>query len=143
MNSMFMPGRKRKRVVRGMATTSRRIEGALRGGLEAPIELMFSVRERRELFALETLAALARRFANFTYRITITREDSELPNFLRGRCTALLEREQPKLGGMRILIAGPPGFVDDCTAAVKACGAGPDAIAVDSFLPRIAPAPAG
>jgi CDP-4-dehydro-6-deoxyglucose reductase len=118
------------------------IEGALRAGLEAPVELLFSVRERRELFALETLTALARRFPHFTYRITVTREDSDLPNFLRGRCTALLEQEKPQLGGMRILIAGPPGFVDDCSAAVKACGAGPDAIAVDSFLPRIAPAPA-
>lgn len=117
------------------------IEEALRQEAPPPIELLFSVRERRELFALDILAAMARRHEAFRYRVTITREDGELPGFLQGRCTALLERENPALSGTRILIAGPPGFVDDCTEAVKACGADPAAIAVDSFVSRIATAP--
>lgn len=118
------------------------LEAALQQDLAPAIELLFSVRERRELFAIETLAALARRHDNFRYRSTLTRESGSPPGLLRGRCTALLEREKPSLAGTRVLIAGPPGFVDDCTAAVKDCGADPAAIAVDSFVSRIATTPA-
>lgn len=118
------------------------IEASLRAEDGPAIELLFSVRDRHELFALDNLAALARRHNNFRYRITMTRESGSLPSFLQGRCTAHLAQEQPALAETRVLIAGPPGFVDDCTAAVQACGADPSAIAVDSFLSRIAPAPA-
>lgn len=118
------------------------IEDALSRDLTAPIDLLFSVRDRREIFGLDLLAALAHHHENFHYRVTVTRESETIPNILQGRCTALLEREQPSLSGSRILIAGPPGFVDDCTAAVKACGAGSETIAVDSFVNRVATTPA-
>lgn len=109
---------------------------ALADGFAGPVELLFSVRDRREIFGVEALAALARRHGNFAYRITLTREAAASDRGLRGRVPDVLARESPDLSGTVVLIAGAPSFVDDCAAAVKHAGADPSRIVVDSFLPR-------
>jgi CDP-4-dehydro-6-deoxyglucose reductase len=109
---------------------------ALRDGHSGPIELLFSVRDRGEIFAADDLAALARRYANFTYRITLTRAAPGSDRGLRGRVPDVLAREASDLSGTTVLIAGAPSFVDGCTAAAKRAGADPSRIVVDSFLPR-------
>ena len=109
---------------------------ALGDGYAGPIDLLFSVRDRSEIFAADELAALARRHGNFAYRITLTRAAPGSDRCLRGRVPDVLAREAPDLSGATVLIAGAPGFVDDCAAAVKRAGADPSRIVVDSFLPR-------
>ena len=109
---------------------------ALADGFAGPVELLFSVRDRREIFAAEDLAALARRHENFAYRIALTREPAAADRCLRGRLPEVLSRERPDLSGTVVLIAGAPVFVDVCAAAAKAAGADPSRIVVDSFLPR-------
>ena len=109
---------------------------ALANGFARPVELLFSVRDRAEIFAADALDALARRHANFGYRITLTREAPASDRCLRGRIPDVLSRELRDLSDSAVLVAGAPAFVDDCVAAAKAAGADPSRIVVDSFLPR-------
>ena len=112
------------------------LTGELRAGLSAPIDLMFSVRDRGEAFALERLAALERRHANLRYRITLTRENAAPDGWSVGRVPTLLATENRDLWRHIVLVAGAPSFVDDCADAAKRLGAPADRVHVDSFLPR-------
>lgn len=108
---------------------------ALGDGLTQSVRLLFSVRERKELFACEELARLARRHGNFTWKATLTRDESK-GAWTHGRIPELLAREAADLAGYAVLIAGSPGFVDACAAAAQSRGASAASIVVDSFLPR-------
>lgn len=108
---------------------------ALADGLQQPMNLLFSVRDRRELFACDELARLARRHANFTWQTTLTR-DTAAGAWQHGRIPDLLARSGLELAGHAVLVAGSPGFVDACAAAAQAHGVPAATIVVDSFLPR-------
>jgi ferredoxin-NADP reductase/ferredoxin len=118
----------------GLSPVLSLLEAALRADSDTPMELIVSVRERREALALETLAALARRHANFRYRVTLTREAEAPAPFLSGRVQDLLNWAPPDLARTRVIIAGAPGFVEDLGAACRALGAAGELIAVDSFV---------
>lgn len=109
---------------------------ALADGFAHPMRLIFSVRSRREIFALEDLTRLARRHANFAWTITLTRDADAPDGWAKGRIPALLAQQQPDLSSYAVLIAGSPGFVDACAAAVKQFGVPPERVIVDSFVNR-------
>lgn len=111
-------------------------EAALAAGHAAPLRLLHSVRDRREILAYERLAALARAYANFSAHVTLTREADAPEPWLTGRITDMLARDKPDLSAARVLIAGAPEFVEAVRAAVVACGAQADAIALDAFVSR-------
>jgi CDP-4-dehydro-6-deoxyglucose reductase, E3 len=121
----------------GLAPILAIVRRALASGHADPIELILSVRDRSEAFALDVLHALARRHANFTYRITLTRAREAAPGWLLGRITDWLPSECPDLANWHVLTAGPPGFVDACAAAAQALGAAPDRSRTDSFTPTL------
>lgn len=123
----------------GLSPVLSLLEAALRADAATPMELILSVRERREALALETLAALARRHVNFRYRVTLTRERDAPPPFLSGRVQDVLNWAPPDLSRTRILIAGAPGFVEDVSTACRALGAAGERIAVDSFVTNAPP----
>lgn len=108
---------------------------ALADGLSEPVRLLFSVRERQELFACDELARLARRHANFDWQATLTRDTAE-GSWAHGRIPELLAHGAVDLAAHAVLVAGSPGFVDACAAAAQSRGADASAIIVDSFLPR-------
>lgn len=108
---------------------------ALAAGFAQPVRLLFSVRERRELFAADLLGRLARRHANFAWQATLTREPAA-GALAHGRIPDLLAADRPDLAPAAVLIAGSPGFVDASAAAAQACGADPGRIVTDAFLPR-------
>jgi CDP-4-dehydro-6-deoxyglucose reductase len=114
------------------------VRRALASGHAEPIELILSVRDRSEVFALDALHALARRHANFTYRVTLTRTQETIPGWRAGRIPDWLAAEVPDLAHWHVLAAGPPGFVDACVAVARALGASPGRILTDSFTPTIA-----
>jgi CDP-4-dehydro-6-deoxyglucose reductase len=118
----------------GLSPVLSLIEAALRADAATPVELLLSVRERREALALDTLAALARRHGNFRYRVTLTREGDAPAPFLSGRVQDVLSWEAPDLARSRIIIAGAPGFVEDVGVACRALGAAAERIAIDSFV---------
>lgn len=124
----------------GLSPILSAVSDALAKGFPHPVRLLFSVRERRELFAVDALAPLARRHANFAWQATLTREtaaDIQVQGaFAFGRIPHLLGQDKPDLAAAAVLIAGSPGFVDACAAAAQACGADPERIVTDAFLPR-------
>lgn len=112
------------------------VQQAVRDGCTAPSELILSVRDRAETFGIDALSALARRHPDFRFRVTLTRDPAATAPWLQGRVPALLAGDAQNLANTRILIAGAPAFVDDCTKAVIALGAPPRQVCTDSFLPR-------
>ena len=120
----------------GLSPILAAVTAAVTAGFAHPIQLMLSVRDRREVFALEDLTRLVRRHPNFGWTVTLTR-DAEAPSIWRqGRIPALLAHDKPDLTPCAALIAGSPGFVDACSAAVRERGVDAARIIVDSFLPR-------
>jgi len=117
----------------GLAPVLSIVRRALASGQADPIELILSVRDRSEAFALDALHALSRRHANFSYRLTLTRESAAVPGWRRGRIPDWLAEEFPDLAGWWVLAAGPPGFVDACVAKARAQGAAADRVLTDRF----------
>ena len=111
---------------------------ALATGFAQPMRLILSVREPSEVFALDALHALARRHANFTYRITLTRARAAAPGWRLGRIPDWLGEELPDLSTWHVLAAGAPGFVEACVASAQRLDAASDRILTDSFTPTIA-----
>jgi CDP-4-dehydro-6-deoxyglucose reductase len=110
---------------------------ALAAGFAHPMKLILSVRDRSEVFALDALHALARRHANFSHTVTLSRADAagQATGWRSGRIASWLDREFPDLGAHRVLVAGAPGFVEACREKALALGARPEHIVVDSFTP--------
>jgi CDP-4-dehydro-6-deoxyglucose reductase len=106
---------------------------ALAGGFAHPMTLILSVRDRSEAFALDALHALARRHANFSYRVTLSRAHEAPPDWRVGRIPDWLAEDLPGLSAWHVLAAGPPAFVDACVARARALGATDDYILTDSF----------
>jgi CDP-4-dehydro-6-deoxyglucose reductase len=122
----------------GLAPILSIVRRALATGFAQPIRLILSVRDRSEVFALDALHALARRHAEFTYRVTLTRAQEVAPGWRRGRISDWLAEEVPDLSDGHVLAAGSPGFVDACVAHTRTLGAAPGRILTDSFTPTIA-----
>ena len=110
---------------------------ALASGFASPMRLILSVRDRSEVFALDALHALARRHANFTYQVTLTRADEAAPGWRLGRIPDWLDEAFSDLAPWHALAAGPPPFVDACVAKAQALGAAPERILTDSFTPTV------
>lgn len=116
----------------GLAPVLAIFEAQLQSGCTDDFLLVLSVREAREVFALDRLEALARRHANFRYQVLVTHEPSRYtpqpllaPDWLRAN--------HASLRGHRGVIGGAPGFVEACVAACEALGMNRADIATDSF----------
>ncbi|MFL9887462.1 2Fe-2S iron-sulfur cluster binding domain-containing protein [Paraburkholderia agricolaris] len=132
----------------GLAPVLAIFEAQLRSGCPDEFVLVLSVRESREVFALDRLEHLARRYQNFGYRILVTDEPSRYstqpvlaPDWIRAH--------YPSLRGHRGVISGAPGFVEACAKTCQELGMNSADIATDSFTPvsaelaLICPEPAG
>ena len=110
---------------------------ALASGYADPIELILSVRDRSEVFALDALHALARRHQNFSYQVTLSRAPQLDPatGWQSGRVPDWLPDAFPDLSAWQVLVAGPPGFVEACVDGARGQGAREGRILVDSFTP--------
>jgi CDP-4-dehydro-6-deoxyglucose reductase len=123
----------------GLAPILAIVRRALASDFAGPIRLILSVRDRSEVFALDTLHAFSRRFSQFFYTVTLTRAETVEPAsaWRRGRIPEWLAGELPDLAAWHVLAAGPPGFVDACIAKVRQLGAVPERILTDSFTPTV------
>ena len=108
---------------------------ALAAGFAHPVTLVLSVRDRSEIFAIDALHALARRHANFSYLVTLSRAEQVDPatGWRQGRIPAWLDQDFPDLGGHWVLGAGAPGFVDACVDKARSLGASAERTLTDSF----------
>jgi len=123
----------------GLAPILSIVRRALKDGYAPPVRLILSVRDRSEVFALDLLHALARRFPQFSYSVTLTRADrvERQTGWRCGRVTQWLGQEFFDLSGFTVLAAGPPDFVDACVATARDLGAAPAQILTDSFTPTV------
>ncbi len=123
----------------GLAPILAIVRRALASGFTDPLRLIFSIRDRSEVFALDALHALARRFSQFSYTVTLTRAGTVEPpaGWRRGRVPDWLADELPDLSAWHVLAAGPPGFVDAAVAKAKHLGALSERILTDSFTPTV------
>jgi CDP-4-dehydro-6-deoxyglucose reductase len=121
----------------GLAPILAVLQDALGKGYAESVALVLSVRDQSELFALDACHALARRYENFSWQVTLSRApEVDLATGWRcGRVPDWLPDAFPDLSGWHVLIAGPPGFVDACAEAARRSGASDERILVDSFTP--------
>ena len=75
--------------------------------------IFLSVRNRDEILEMDTLQKMREKYKNFSFKITLTREQ-EMPNnqFLYGRLNLTLQKVFKDLSTHKVLIAGSDKFVD-------------------------------
>lgn len=125
----------------GLAPVLAIFEAQLQAGCEEDIMLVLSVREASEVFALDRLELLARRYRNFRFQIIVTDEPSRYlaqpmlaPDWMRAHYASLR--------GYRAVVSGAPGFVQACVVVCLELGIDLADIATDSFTsvaPSVAP----
>jgi CDP-4-dehydro-6-deoxyglucose reductase, E3 len=116
----------------GLAPVRALAEAALRRRTPAPVVLFFSARTERDLIDDERFRSWQRSHpGRFRYLRTLTRADGPPP---AGRIPAILGDWVGDLSGWRVYIAGAPGFVTGCAAAVRACGARPGRVYTEEFF---------
>lgn len=118
----------------GLAPILALSEAALKRGYKQPVTLMHSGREPADLYDAGRMAWWQAKHRGFRYLPTLTQPvGPEWPG-LRGRIPALLPTQFQALSDHSVFIAGSPGFVDDCVAAVRALGAQPELIHTEGYF---------
>jgi len=103
----------------------------VRGGFKFPATILFSARTSTDIFDLGHFKFLERKFRNFKFIPTLTREKN--PAFKSGRVTDLLPTLYPDLAYYSIYIAGSKEFVEDSKNTVLSLGAKEENIHLESF----------
>ena len=121
----------------GLAPILSLAEAALRRGYRKPVDLVFSARERTDLYDGGLMKYWETKHRNFTYRPTLTRETCD--GMLHGRIPEVLAKQFPDLSRHSVFVAGSPGFVADCVAAAKALGATDEMIHTEGYFGQAQP----
>ena len=93
----------------------------LRGGFKHPATIIFSARTQEDLLDIGHFKFLEKKFDNFTFKTTLTR-DPETKG-LKGRIPEILPGLYPQLSNFSIYIAGSVDFVKNCEDVVLRLGA--------------------
>ncbi len=119
----------------GLAPVQALLEAALAARRRSSLALLFSARTEADVIDAGPLAAWAQRVPRFRYRRTLTQESGPPP---LGRVPDVLPGLLSDLGvapaGADVFVAGAPGFVHACGAAVRALGARPAAVRTEAFF---------
>lgn len=119
----------------GLAPVLAIFEDSLEAGSLDKHVLAFSVREDAEIFALDRLESLARRFPQFSYELVVTdapSRHSEVQQFV----AQWMQEKFKTLTGYRAVIGGSPGFVKACSEKCRELGMNEADMATDSFNPQ-------
>jgi CDP-4-dehydro-6-deoxyglucose reductase len=122
----------------GLAPILALSDAALRRGFSLPVTILYSARTAAEIYEQGLIGYWQRRYPNFRFLATLTREP-ESQGTLHGRIPVLLPELFPDLASWQVFIAGSPGFVSDCTAAALACHAKSENVFTESYLPSVPP----
>ncbi|MBK7615228.1 MAG: 2Fe-2S iron-sulfur cluster binding domain-containing protein [Vitreoscilla sp.] len=118
----------------GLAPILALSEAALKRGYKQAVTLMFSGREKADLYDAGLMAWWQAKHRSFKYLPTLTQAAGPDWTGLRGRIPALLPTVSKDLSGHSVFVAGSPSFVDDCVAAAKALGAKPELIHTEGYF---------
>lgn len=103
-------------------------------GLPNKVHLLFSVRNREEIIFREELAKLAARYPQFTYTVTLTREQPEHWDGKYGTINAALLAEEFGNFGSAFYLCGPKAFVENAEVLLAAAGVAPERIHIDRWV---------
>lgn len=118
----------------GLAPMLSVVRGALESGMSNDIQLFFGARSERDIYGEHYLAALARDFANFHYRIVLS-HGGDNGRYLRGLVTEAACARFGRFDGWRVYLAGPPPMVDAATLMATRRGVPIEHIYADAFYP--------
>ncbi len=102
-----------------------------RGGFKYPAHILFSARTKEDLFELGHFKFLEKKYRNFKFIPTLTREKVE--GFKQGRVTTILSELYPALDYYSIYIAGSTDFVNDVSELCLKLGAKSENIHLEKF----------
>jgi CDP-4-dehydro-6-deoxyglucose reductase len=117
----------------GLAPILALTDAALRRGFSHPVTLVLSARTEQDVYPRGLLAHYERRYPNFRFLRTLTREEGPPP---RGRIPAILPELAASLDGVSVFIAGPEAFVEDVRAACLRLGADPSSLYREPYVPQ-------
>jgi ferredoxin-NADP reductase len=103
-------------------------------GWPGSIQLIFSVKQERDIIFRAELEELQKRFANLKVTVTLTRDQSSSWTGERGRITAaMLKRIVPELIRSRVHLCGPTEMTEPLIALIRELGVSSEFIKVESF----------
>ncbi|MDA8284534.1 MAG: 2Fe-2S iron-sulfur cluster-binding protein [Actinomycetota bacterium] len=123
----------------GLAPILALTDGALRRGFSLPVTIVYSARRSAEVYERGLTAYWQRRYPNFHFVVTLTREAGGSGEY-GGRIPDILPGLFPHLAPYQVFIAGSPGFVAACEAAALVCHALPERVFTEAYVPRAQPA---
>lgn len=119
----------------GLAPVLSIVRGALEGGMDNPIHLYFGARAQRDVYAMETLEALAARHPQLRLHIVVA-EPAQRPGPWRtGLVTSVVAQDLPRLAGWRAYLCGSPPMVEAASFLVRQLGLAPEHLHADAFYP--------
>ncbi len=95
----------------GLAPILSILETAIEAEMPQPIWLYFGVRQERDLYAMDRLAALAERHSALTVIPVISEPDGDC-SYRTGLVTDAVAEDHSDLDGAKAYIAGPPAMVE-------------------------------
>ncbi|MCH4151602.1 MAG: 2Fe-2S iron-sulfur cluster-binding protein [Sphingobium sp.] len=121
----------------GLAPILALTEAALRRNYRKPVMLVISARTEADVYGRGLLDYWQRRYRNFKYRITLTREQKE--GYLHGRIGEVLPSLFTELSAHGVFVAGSPEFVEAACAGAQALGAQPEHIHTEGYFGQAMP----
>lgn len=120
----------------GLAPMLSTARGALEAGMTNPIYFYFGVRDEIDVYGLDLLDDLAKRFSNFQYEVVLSACQTET-RFAQGFVTDVISAKFDSLEGWRVYLAGPPPMVEAATRLSETKGVESKHIYADAFYPTI------
>lgn len=104
----------------------------MRGGFKYPAHIIFSARTEKDIFDIGHFKFLEKKFRNFKFIPTLTREKNKA--YKQGRVTEILESLYPSLDYYSLYIAGSNQFVSDIKDVCLKLGAKEENIHLEKFM---------
>ena len=122
----------------GLAPIHAVLEAAVEAGIERDCTVLFGARSQRDLYYLDELAALGRRWHGNWQVIPVLSDEPADSDWqgARGLVTALIAAvtETAFDAEGQAYLCGPPGMIDAAIAALRGAGVADDRIFFDKFL---------
>lgn len=121
----------------GLAPVLAIVRGALESGMQNAIHLYFGVRGPRDVYGIDTLAALAERYRNLHLHVVVAEGVAD-GGMRSGLVTDAVAQDWDSLAGWRAYLCGAPPMVDAATLVVTERGIAPEHIHADAFYAKAA-----
>lgn len=117
----------------GMAPILSILESALHLGMTQPIRLYFGVREARDYYGGERLAALRARFSNFHAEVVLSAPDAATSDYRTGMLHEVIAADWSRLAIDKAYLAGPPVMVEAVSDLLRERGIAMRDIHADAY----------